>query len=232
MKMQQIRLVIMCEPRGIRRGLSAIFASADSFKVMGEVGCGPDSIAEAQKIQPDVIIVEIAAEEEIGKLLLLVKESCPYTKVLMFIKNDTVSEARAAILAGADGCLSKTMLPGHLVKAVELTCRAAVVCLPSSLKRLLNRQKDMGVQLESQSNAENMILNDSVGNGKLNWKFPITPREMEIYKLIVQNCSNKEIGEKLFISQPTVKSHVSSILRKMGLSSRTQLVLYDMHNKF
>ncbi|MDD4238078.1 MAG: response regulator [Desulfotomaculaceae bacterium] len=166
--MYQIRLLIMCEPQGVSRGLAAIFTSIEGFKIMGEVGCGLDSIAEAQKIQPDVIIIEINSEDEIGELLLPIKESCPYTKVLVLIKDDTVSEARAAIDAGADGCLSKTMLPCDLVKAVELTCRAGVLCLPCSFKHQLSSQEKMSKHRNGPAAAGNINPDASASRSELN----------------------------------------------------------------
>lgn len=228
--MFQIRLYIMCEHDGERKGLSAIFESENSFEVIGEAGYGLDSIAEAQKIQPDALLCEFKPGEDVAEMVKLFKEACPYTNVIVFVKNDNIDKARAALAAGVDGCLTKTMLPSHLVKAVELTCRTGLLCLPGSLKRLLNERKNV---LETVRSCENVGILGSKGdggNGEQKWKFPLTAREMEIYKLIVQNFSNKEIGKKLYISQPTVKSHVSSILRKMGLSSRTQVFLKEMQD--
>lgn len=229
--MFQIRLYVMCEQQGVRRGLSAIFASENSFEVVGEVGCDPDSIAGVQKFQPDAIICELKSGEESVEIIRLIKEACPYTKVFVFINNETSGEALSAIAAGADGCLTKTMLPNHLVKAVELTCRTEVLCLPGSFKRLVSGCENVSESFDSHKNLDKRGYDGDEGNGEIKWKSLLTAREIEIYGLITQNCSNKEIGKKLFISLPTVKSHVSSILRKLELNNRTQLVLNEMQNK-
>jgi len=125
--------------------------------------------------------------------------------------------------------LTKTMLPGDLAKVVDLTCRAGVLCLPCFLS-----SKDSILESTfnhiNNNNKKVSVSNDG-DNGKAKWKHLLTAREMEIYNLVIQSFSNKEIGKKLYISQPTVKSHVSSILRKMGLSTRTQLVFFEMQNK-
>lgn len=226
--MFRIRLYIMCEHDGVRKGLSAIFEAENSFEVIGESGCDLDSIAEAQKFQPDAMLCEVKPGDEVTEMVKLIKDACPYTNVIIFVRNDNIDEARAALVAGADGCLSQTMLPTHLVKVVELTCRTGLLCLPGSLKRLLSEWESMP---ETTANCSNAGIPGSKCEESINeqrWKFPLTARETEIYKLIVQNYSNKEIGKKLYISQPTVKSHVSSILRKMGLNSRTQIFLREM----
>ncbi len=219
-----IRIFIMCEHQGTRRGLAAIFVTEAGFEITGKAGCDSKSVEEVQKIQPDAILFEKKSGEKSAEMIRLIKESCPYSKIFVFADNETDEEARAAIVLGIDGFLAKTMLPCHLVKVVELTCRTGIICLPGSLKRLVSNWKDTpGPTLLSNNNGRS--------NGKTKCKLPLTARELEIYELITQNCSNKEIGKKLYISQPTVKSHVSNILRKMGFSNRTELLLYEIQNK-
>lgn len=230
--MHQIRLFVLCESQGVRRGLSSIFASENSFVVVGESGFDPDSLAEAQKIQPDVILCEFKPGEESLETIRLIKEACPYTRVFAFMDTDDLHELPAAIAAGIDGCLPRTMLPGHLVKAVDLACRTGILCLPGSLlKRMIGKRENIEEAVKSNGNGGGPSSGRDGGNGETKLMLPLTAREMEIYKLITQNYSNKEIGKKLYISQPTVKSHVSSILHKLGLSNRTQLMLYEMQQK-
>lgn len=226
--MNQIRLFIMSESQGMRRGLAAIFASDKSFDIIGEDGCEEESFVRAQQLQPDVILYGLKPGEDTAAMILKIKEACPYTKIFVFITNNTGDEVRAAINAGIDGCISETMLPCHLVKAVELTCKAGVMCLPWSLKRLLKQNEPSpgcGTSTENNNGA-------GTANCETNLILPLTAREVEIYKLIVHNYSNKEIGKKLYISQPTVKTHVSSILRKLGLNNRTELILFEVQHKY
>ncbi|NLK52751.1 MAG: response regulator transcription factor [Syntrophomonadaceae bacterium] len=223
--MQKIRLLVMCELQGVRRGLAAIFASEICFEVVHVAECNVDSIAYAQKIQPDAILCEFKSGEESILFIKQIKEACPYTKVFVFMNNENSEEARKAISAGVDGCLARSMLPCHLVKAVELGCRTGVICFPGSLKQLVDSQDEPTVSVKDKLGPPY-----SEGVNESNSTSLLTPREKEIYKLVTQNYSNKEIGSKLFISQPTVKSHVSSILRKLGLSNRTQLILYEIQN--
>ena len=225
--MNQIRLSIISENQGVRQGLCAIFASDESFDIISVGDCQEETFLKAQQKQPDVILYGLKLGENVVGIIHLIKEVCPYTKIFVFSNNNTDEEVRAAINAGIDGCICETMLPCHLVKAVELTCKAGVMCLPWSLKHVLNQNKNLpecGTSIENKTE-----------NGEINWSLPLitlTAREVEIYKLIIQNYSNKEIGKTLYISQPTVKTHVSSILRKLGLKSRTELILFEMQHKY
>lgn len=232
--MQKIRLFIMCDLPGVRQGLVAIFSSESCFEITHEAEYNPETLAAAQKTQPDVILGEFNPDAENFLLLKQIKEACPYSKIFMIVPNENSEAAREAIAAGVDGCLEKSMLPCYLVKAVELGCRTGIICFPNSLKIFVDNQSIPGVT-QSGSIRKAAPL-DATSTPTLNsgenitFTLPLTPREREIYKLILQNDSNKEIGRKLFISQPTVKCHVSSILRKLGLRSRTQLMLQDLKN--
>jgi len=230
--MHRIRLFIMCELQVVRQGLAAIFVSDSNFEIVGESAPDPESILKAQKIQPDVILCQVKSNAEGMEMLKLLKDSCPYTKLFIFNDTEAGDDARAALALGVDGYLTRTMLPCHLVGAVELACRAGVLCLPGSLKKLVSAFGNIReLVINHRDNEDQPGINGDESNGELQSKYHLTARELEIYRLIIQNYSNKGIGKKLFISQPTVKSHVSSILRKMGLTSRTQLVLYEMQQK-
>jgi len=231
---QKIRLFIMCDLPGVRRGLVAIFSSESCFEVMQEAECNPEALAAAQKTQPDVILGEFKPGAESFPLLKQIKEACPYSKIFMIVPNENSALGREAIAAGVDGCLEKSMLPCYLVKAVELGCRTGIICFPGSLKKFVNSRNTPAVtqngpvrKAASLDEGSTPVLNSGEN---IIYTLPLTAREREIYKLILQNDSNKDIGRKLFISQPTVKCHVSSILRKLGLSSRTQLMLQDIKN--
>lgn len=230
--LNQIRLYIMCESPVLRRSLTAIFSSDNNFILVGEAGCCPDSVSGVQKVQPDAIICEVKPGLEGIDLVCQLKESCPYTLAFGFINTDDIHEVRAILNTGLDGFLFKSMLPSVLVKTVDLTCRSGILCLPASLKKLLNGQpKAENANDISSGHKEELNVNRGNGNGEFKNHLPLTPREMEIYSYLTQNYSNKDLCEKLYISQATVKSHVSSILRKLGLSSRTELFFYEMSNR-
>lgn len=222
--MQQIRLLIISSNQGVRRGLTVIFAAEKSFEIVGEVEIDSCCAAQAQITQPDVILYADELEEDVDQEIYSLKKACPCSKVLVFA--DNFKEVSRIIAAGADGLLTRKMLPGDIVTAVELTCQAGLVCMPN-----LFNSSDIGELNIKSINSEQInkidVSNDSI---EIKEKFQFTVREMQVYKLIVQNCTNKEIGKILNISQPTVKSHVSSILHKMGFNNRSQLFFYVMQN--
>ena len=226
--MHKIRMFIISEPQGVRQGLSAIFSSENSFHVVGEASCRLEHLTEIQKLQPDAILYDITSGEDVLSIIRHIKDTCPCTLLFALLDYNTIHEAHIAISAGVDSFLTKTLLPSDLVKAVELTCRTGILCIPDSLRRMVSEKEKLiaDAKLDALNEAE------IEKRKKRLEQFPLTAREMEIYKLVVKNLSNKEIGKKLYISQPTVKSHMSSILRKLGLSKRTQLILFELENHF
>ncbi|WP_347488341.1 response regulator transcription factor [Desulfoscipio sp. XC116] len=222
--MNKIQLFVLSDNQAMRQGLSAIFTSNKGFEIIGVSNCREDTAKNLQQIQPDVILYGLEPGENVAAIIQMIKKVCPYTKVFVFSTGSTYEEVRAAVNMGIDGCISETMLPCHLVSAIELTCKAGVMCLPWSLKCVFNNNENLpGCE---------MSVEDKMENYEAGGRLPLTVRELEIYKLIVRNYSNKEIGKALYISQPTVKTHVSSILRKLGLKNRTKVILFEMHNKY
>jgi len=226
--MQRVRLLVLSEREAVYRGLTAILTSLGSFEIVGKPQAGLDAAAEAQRSQPDAVLYEMAPGEEGLRVIRFLKEACPCTVIIVFMENDAPAEVRAAIAAGADSCLVKTMLPGQLAKAVELICLAGVCCFPGSLKRLLNGSGDHCYGGNGDNPAEKKRCDVAPPGLELKARFPLTNRELEIYHLLTLNYTNKDIAKKLYISEPTVKSHVSSILRKLGLNNRTQVMMYEM----
>lgn len=226
--MQKVRLMIISERELMHRGLATILSSDPYFEIMGRPGNPEESVEEAREVQPDLVLFEPGGGRDGLAAVRRLKEVCPYTVVIVFTDGDGTEEIRSAVEAGADGCLTKRMLPGQLKSALELICRAGVFCLPGSLRRFFGGEED-GRSGTGKSGSPVLLENGAFeGAGEPNGRFPLTARELEVYRLLVQNCSNKEIARTLFISEPTVKSHVSSILRKLGLTSRTQIIMNEM----
>jgi DNA-binding NarL/FixJ family response regulator len=226
--MQKVRLMIVSEREMMHRGLEAILSSDPSFEIIGGTNDPEESVEEAREIQPDLVLFEPGPEGDGLAAVRRLKEACPCTAVVVFTDGDGPEEIRAAVKAGADGCLTKRMLPGQLKGALELICRAGVFCLPGSLRRFLGCEEKSSLSPDQNGSTGPSENGAYEGGGEPGGRFPLTARELEVYRLLVQNYSNKEIARTLFISEPTVKSHVSSILRKLGLTSRTQIILNEI----
>lgn len=214
--MDRIRLLIASEDSSSRRGLKAIFESESVFKVLGVSSLG-DIINQSVEFQPDIVLIDIA-KDITGHVQVIsqLKKECPYTLVLVLVVNEHSSKISELLAQGIDGCLPRSIMRGCLVKTVELACQTGLYCLPSHFKKKLSFSiKDNVITLDE-------LKNNVSCNGE-----SLTKREMEILQLMAENCSNREIASKLYISEPTVKTHVSSILKKLGQSNRAKAIVYS-----
>ncbi|HBX24072.1 MAG TPA: hypothetical protein DEF34_10655 [Desulfotomaculum sp.] len=215
--MDEIRLLIASDNSSVRRGLTAIFASEKAFQVLGGFTID-EALAKSVAQQPDAVLIDMPRDipvyiEKISR----VKQECPCSLVLALTESEQCERLADILALGVDSCVPKNMMRGCLVKTVELTCRTGIICLPGSFKRIVNFR---GVNAMAVNGVR--LKNQATRNGE-----NITRREMEILTLMARNHSNREIASKLFISEPTVKTHVSSILRKLGQNNRAQAIIYS-----
>lgn len=214
--MDKIRLLIAGEDSSIRRGLTAIFSTEGMFEVIGDYQVD-EAIENSVAVQPDVVLLDLTGEViDLGKKINHMKSECPCSLILALIGNDKIVRIPELLSQGIDGFVPRVIIRGFLVKTVELACRAGLLCLPGAFKKMaaLSREEDV-VNLGE-------IKNCLPKSGMY-----LTKREMEILQLMAGNYSNREIAHKLYISEPTVKTHVSSILRKLGQSNRAHAVVYS-----
>lgn len=214
--MDEIRLLIASDESSVRRGLTAIFASEKAFQVLGGFTLD-EAVIKSIAQQPDAILLEMPRDMPgYAEKIKRVKKECPCSLVLALIGNEQCDRLAEILALDVDGCVPKNIMRGCLVKTVELTCRTGIICLPGSFKKIVTSNTSNSIAINGDRR------NQATGNGE-----PLTRREMEILTLMARNHSNREIAGKLFISEPTVKTHVSSILRKLGQSNRAQAVVYS-----
>lgn len=215
--MDKIRLLIANEDSMSRRGLAAIFSSESTFEVVGDFSL-EEAVEKSISLQPDVVLIDLNDEKSCHwPKIIQLKSECPCSLILALVGDDHNDRLAGLLSAQSiDGCVPKGIIRGCLVKTVELACRAGLLCLPGSFKRMVSfaRQDKPFVGGEFKCGLP--------GNGEY-----LTKREMEILQLMAKNYSNRDIGRKLFISEPTVKTHVSSILRKLGQNNRAQAIVYS-----
>ncbi len=202
--MATINVVIVSDSSGHREALKNILGKASGvFKVLDISGL--EEIAErATDLQPEAIVFAPREKKVPFSLLNNIKITCPQTVLILVAGEDDEKVFLDAVRAGVDACVG-TMVPGYLARILELVCRGGVVVFPRSIKT--HMQKIVTVSEK--------ILPGSTG------KF--TSREREIYELLAKKFSNKEIAERLFISESTVKTHIRNILRKIGAKNRAVL---------
>lgn len=204
---EKIRVLIADDHQVVRQGLRTFLELQPDLVVVGEAGDGQTAVEMVRNLNPDVVLMDlvmprldgIAATQQVVSLGLATK----VIALTSFTEDDRVFPA---IQAGACSYLLKDVSPDDLVEAIRAAHRGEVRLHPDIARKLMDRVAHGG-EPESQ-------LGD------------LTEREIEVLKEIASGCSNREIAEKLIISEKTAKTHVSNILAKLHVEDRTQLAIY------
>jgi NarL family two-component system response regulator LiaR len=197
-----IRVLLVDDHAVVRSGLGAVLMANDEFKLVGEAGNGEEGVRMCQRLKPDVVLMDlmmpvmdgVAATREIH-------EKCPDTKVIALTSFKEKEYVEGALKAGALSYLLKNISAEELATAI----RNAVAGQP----RLSPEAAQVLIQDFKQPKVED---------------FDLTEREKEILKLMSEGLPNSEIANRLVVSQSTVKFHVSNILSKLGVTTRTEAV--------
>lgn len=192
----------------IKRKLSL----TDEFTVIGEVQSTDEVIVKVMSLKPDVVLMDLNLPHKNGiELTKDLTENAPESNVLLMADNSDQRHISKIIKAGALGYILKDVNASTLQEAIKAVARGDAYIQPCLLTKLINEFRE--------------ILSDEK-TVKAPSDLKLTQREMEIVSYIACGQSNKDIARKLFISEKTVKNHVSSILKKMELGDRTQVAVY------
>lgn len=206
-----IRLVVVDDQTLIRRGMRALLKSDPELEVVGEASQGEEAIAQVEQHQPDIVLMDIRMPIMDG--VAATREICrrfPHSRVLVLTTFDDQDYVTQALQAGASGYLLKDTPFEELTQAIRFVHKGYT---------------QIGPGLASKALAQST---SSVGSPT--GLEELTPREQEILRLIAQGASNREIAQTLFISEKTVRNHVTNILGRLGLRDRTQAAIY-MHSR-
>jgi len=206
-----IRVLLADDQALVRSGFRMILEARDDLQVAGEAEDGAAAVALARSLRPDVILMDVRMPKLDGveATRRIVASGSP-ARVLILTTYDLDEYVHSAIRAGASGFLLKDVEPAHLVDAVRVVARGDALLAPTVTRRLLERFADA---LPGEPRAAPAGLAS------------LTRREREILELVAAGMSNAEIAERLVLGETTVKSHVSSVLRKLGLRDRVQAVV-------
>lgn len=215
-----IRLLIADDHAMVRRGLQVFLATQPDIEMIGEAANGKETLERAQLLNPDVVLMDLNMPllNGIETTARLAKEQ-PHMKVIVltsFIDNDHVLPA---IRAGAKGYLLKDIEPEDLVAAIRRVHQGQVELHPDAAGLLMTHVTTTeGADEDSESGDPNeTLLLDK-----------LTRREQEVLQLIASGMNNREISEALYITEKTVKTHVSHLLDKLGVADRTQAAIYAL----
>ena len=218
--MTQLKLLIVDDHPVFRQGLRDVFETDPRIHVIGEAADGNDALTLAQELQPDVVMMDINLPTSSGlQVTRAITTQMPGTQVVMITGYDEPEYIFYSLRAGAAAFCSKDMPPESLIRTV-LAVHAGnyvindQILTEEEVQEWIRRRMDRFGKRPSEDGPGSSV--------------PLSPREMEILELICQGTSNKEISKRLGISYQTVKNHVTSILHKLGVSDRTQAVLYAL----
>jgi two-component system response regulator DegU len=229
---QEIRLVLADDHKLFREGLKRIINLEEDMIVVGESGDGRAAIETCRELQPDVILMDINMPELNGiEATQMVEQACEKTKVIMLSIHDDESYVFESLRKGASGYLLKDMEAESLIEAIRIVAKGQAYVHPKVTGSLIDELKRLSAQEHEFTAATKPVEFNQENDVQLAyWRSSLTNREEDVLKLMAKGCNNRVIGEKLFISEKTVKNHVSSILQKMDVQDRTQAVITAIKN--
>jgi two-component system, NarL family, nitrate/nitrite response regulator NarL len=215
---KSIRVVIADDHPIVRDGLKKLLALEDDVDVVGEAGDGREVLERVQELEPDVLLLDLRMPNLDGlSALQALQQSNRSTKVIVLTASEDKNEFVQAMKLGCSGIVLKQTAPDLIVKSIRKV-HAGEIWLDSHTTAAVMRQFSSPGDLASGG-----------GQNKTRERSPLSQREREIVALVAQGYKNKEMAEKMFISEQTVKNHLHNIFDKLGVSDRLELALYAIH---
>jgi DNA-binding NarL/FixJ family response regulator len=205
-----IRVLIADDQALLRGGFRMILESQKDIEVVGEAADGREALERARALEPDVVLMDIRMPELDGleaTRRLMARDDGP--RVLILTTFDLDEYVYEAMKAGASGFLLKEVRPEQLADAVRAVAAGETLVAPTITRRLI----------------EEFVSRRPPGSGTPEQVSELTERELEVLKLVARGLSNAEIAATLFLSEATVKTHVTHVLGKLGLRDRVQAVV-------
>ncbi len=204
-----IRVLVADDHAIVRRGICALLATEPDIEVVGEAFDGHEALAKAQALRPDVILMDLVMPGMDGlEATQQITASQPGARVLVLTSFSGDDKIFPAIRAGALGYLLKDSGPDELVQAIKQVHQGESSLHPSVARKLLHE-----LSPRTDRDPQSELLTD---------------RELQVLRLIAQGQTNRQIAEELSIAEATTRSHVTRILSKLNVDSRTQAALYAL----
>jgi NarL family two-component system response regulator LiaR len=206
---ETIKVLIVDDHEIVRSGIRSLLATEQGIEVVGEAANGRAAVEEAERLTPDVILMDLVMPEMDGVTAIReIRSRRRDSHILVLTSFGSDSKLFPAVKAGALGYLLKDTSPRDLVQAIRQAANGESSLNPAVARRLLrefSQESDLTPPTE-----------------------PLTDRETEVLRLVARGFSNEKIAKTLFISDATVRTHVSNILSKLNLTNRTQAALYAL----
>lgn len=205
---ERIRVLLVDDHAVVRQGLRSFLELQPDIEVVGEAAGATEALERAGQVRPDVVILDLVLPDADGvEAIRRMKDVAPASRVLVLSSYVDDSHVFAAIQAGAAGYLLKDVQPDALAESIRQVHRGLPALHPQVAARLMHQ------------------MGQSLGLADF------TRRERDVLKLVAEGLSNKDIASRLFISEKTVKTHVSNVLQKLGVADRTQAAVLAVRRR-
>lgn len=204
-----IRVMLVDDHTVVRSGLSTFLRAYDDLELVGEASSGERAVQLCQQVQPDVVLMDLIMPGMDGATATgLIRQKCPQTQVLALTSFKEKELVEGALKAGAIGYLLKDVSADELANAIRSAAAGKPTLAPEAAQVLIQATRTPAAKLD----------------------YALTDREHEVLALLVKGLNNNQIAERLVISVSTAKFHVSSILSKLQVASRTEAVAVALQN--
>jgi NarL family two-component system response regulator LiaR len=206
---EEIRLVIADDHAVVREGLRSFIETEKGLEIIGEAGNGREAVDLVTRLNPDVVLMDLVMPEMNGvEAIEKIRKLMTDVRVLVLTSFAEDEQVFAAVKAGAHGYLLKDSSPKQLLRAIRDVAEGLPSMDPTVARKLIQ---------EVQRTSELPPTEE-----------PLSERELDVLRHLAHGLSNQQIGDELFISERTVRTHVSNILAKLHLANRTQAALYAL----
>jgi two-component system, NarL family, response regulator NreC len=206
---EKLRILLAEDHQTVREGVKLLVNAQPDMEVVGEAGDGEEAIKEAERLNPDIIVMDVSMPSLNGlKATKRLRRQMPDIKILTLTRHTDDGYLQQLIGAGANGYVLKQSAPTELINAIRTVAAGNSYLDPSLTRKVMGGYVNRSASLRGENKGD------------------LTDRESEVLKLISFGYSNKEIAARLDLSVKTIEAHKSNAMRKLGISSRIDIVRY------
>ena len=218
-----IRVLLADDHDILRQGLKMLLSMQQEMQVVGEARTGREAVVMAQELLPDVVVMDITMPDMDGlEACQLIRSQQPATQVLMLTMHESEEYFLHALRMGAAGYLVKKAAPSDLRIAINAIAQGGAFLYPGLAKALIRSYVASPASATLASHDHETVNTSSLAQALR----VLTPREVEVLKLVAEGCTNQEIADQLTLSIKTVQTHRANVMEKLDLRDITQLVRF------
>ncbi|MDU4961106.1 MAG: response regulator transcription factor [Sporomusaceae bacterium] len=211
-----ITILIVDDHTLLRQGIRKVLDLESDLQVIGEAADGEEAVRMAVQLQPDIVLLDVNMPKKNGlEVTRELRQMTVESRIILLTIHDDENYVIEVVKAGAAGYLLKDIDPGMLIKAIRSVYAGESFIYPTLARSLFYDAADATKRAACRTRGSQEL----------------TGREVEVLQLVGKGLSNLDIAQRMFLSEKTVKNHLTNIFRKIGVSDRTQAVIYAIRNK-